>query len=936
MKSSLIYLSDINEFLYKKYQEYGNLTKYLDALQKKQKEVMPFLENVIMKYHQYTLSKERYEADMKSTMSYNTSYRGIMIFALVLSTIVLFLMLYRKIRKMGQNDKMVSSASEISLEQFAPYIKLIIVYGILSVMLYTFILWSIRSMDHANADIRGDLEKTPIAEEDFVQFKSYEGVALYHALRRNFAESTANESCSQNPRCREIKKIFDSFIISTPAEDGTMTRRRGKSAITYPTIEQVFQEKSQVYEPWKKVVSQVSDTLINKFQKVNSRNVLESSFAEIDRKVKLNDNVSLMKEIQNRAASLSVYVNNTPNVEMDISDRKSDIIKNEIVPAFKVISDMTMISGWDMKEGFSGGEEQTTVSSNVQCMLSCQIDDSCIVASFDGPRKKCTIHRSNIPEGTLMTANKDKTLYVKGTDNKQIFIQGAQKLKENPRATIFEQEGKEYQCKDDCLAGENCVKYIENAADGKCVKYMSQADTEIPVANIQTECNGSDCVNYKSSFKSIGKFVEFQNLFEQSQSSIAEKLTQIQKKYKYQINYILWHTEIKSELEAAYGKDYIRSFDDKIFDLLDKVQKKAESMQTELKSAKVPTYVSKEDFIENFNNMTLDEFMKNMLFTTDTLSFSVSTLNSFIQEDLSKNLSATDNIFLTQERYLKNFRFFITSFTVIIVLAYIYYVLNPLSSPIPSKNTGATSKIGMVANKAIDIIKDKSVDRYFKLIVPLVFVVLGVVMLNSWVKKTEALNDYNREILEKNGGNLSYVADSLFKIVTDIKNDIDTQGKGYSSSVKMSEINVSADKIGNLYDYIIETLRLLERCNLLLEGVDIELPFPWMDVSINLATIIICCIVAAVVFYQMNPVTLLYDIRNLNMQVKKVKAGETPDLSALGCDKMEDIGVMMKVIGFIVFMIIVSMFSMKLMRSAENYKMGLYNSKYYKESRCAT
>jgi hypothetical protein len=931
MKSSLTYLSDINEFLHSKFEEYKDMNKYIAALKQKQKEVMPFLENVIMKYHQYALSKERFENDMKSTLSYNTAYSVILKIVWAISTVILVLMLWRKCRKQTIKDE-DENKTGLSLFNFAPYIKLVIIYTIILVMLFTFMEWITRSLRESTDDIKGDLEKTPIAEEDFIQLKSYEGVALYHALRRNFAEPYAQKNCSQNDRCRQIKAFFDSYVIRSGAD---VKKVRGKSMIVYPTIDKIFDVTSMISSPWNNVINQVKDTLLNKFQKPNARGIIESNYREIDRKVKLNDNISLMKEIQLRASSLSSYIVNNPTFDIDINDKKDDIIKNEIVPAVKIISDMTAINGWTMKNGF----EETNaddVSSNIQCMLNCQIDDSCMVASFDIPSKKCSLYKNKVQEGAVFEKNQDKTIYLKGTDNKQIFIEGSQKLRNNPKGIIYEQEGKEYQCKDDCLAGENCVKYIENSADGKCTKYMSQSNKEISTEYI-TDCNGGDCVNYKSSFNSIGKFIEFKNLFEQSQSVIEIKLLEIQKKYKYQCNYTLWYSDIKTELESEYGKEYIIAFDDKLFDLFDKVQKKAETVRLDVKSTKVPKYISKEEFVRNFQNTNLDEFTKNILYPTDNLKYSVSTLNSFIQDDLARNLSATDNIFLAQERYLNNFRKLIISFTVIVSLGYVYYIINPLSQDIPSKQrVPSSSFVGKVANTAVDIIKDKSVDRYFKLVVPIVFVILGVILLQSWVKKTEALNDYNREILEKNGGNLVFAAESVFKIVSDIKNDIDNQGKDYSSTIKMSEMNISSDKVEDLYDYMIQTIELLEKCNLLLEGIDIELPFPWMDVSINLSTIVICCVVIAVLFYQMNPVTLLYDIRNLNMQVKKVKAGETPDLSALKCDNMEDIGVMMKVIGFIIFVIIISMFSMKLMKSADNYKMGLYNSKYFKESRCAT
>ena len=89
----------------------------------------------------------------------------------------------------------------------------------------------------------------------------------------------------------------------------------------------------------------------------------------------------------------------------------------------------------------------------------------------------------------------------------------------------------------------------------------------------------------------------------------------------------------------------------------------------------------------------------------------------------------------------------------------------------------------------------------------------------------------------------------------------------------------------------------------------------------------------------MNPIQLLNQIKQLYITIAKLNAGETVAaeyIAQLNCNDVAEINIALKIIGFVVFVMIVVTFSSKLHQSAQDYKIGLYNSKLYYESKCAS
>ena len=499
------------------------------------------------------------------------------------------------------------------------------------------------------------------------------------------------------------------------------------------------------------------------------------------------------------------------------------------------------------------------------------------------------------------------------------------------------------------MAGEQCVKYIQEVDTGKCTKTMSES-TFVP-STIDSRCEGNDCYLYKQRFSSIGTSVSVKKLFDSVKHLVRKQLVSVCEKHDFKINLLNMEKDIKDRLAVAHGPDFLIAVGNEISDLLEKVQQECQDAQKrKLEESKEPKnemslenkYISVDGFIEKFDKLTFAEFMS-MGTNVDTLAAGVSHLNGQISQQIADNRSATNNIFLAKERQLSSYKMFVGFGTAIAVFAYFQIVLkgfinqsNDGKNPTKS-NTGKGKSIYKVSK---DIIDGVSVDSYFRMFVPLIFLVLSVIIVVSWIKKTEALNDYNRDVLEKNGA-------ALVENTTEMKSQWEMIQKKYTGNTKEQKNKftpntllkdmtiVKEDKV-TLYNWLVGSVDLLDKCNLLFDGADIDLQFPWMDITINLAIAAVCLIVASFVLYKLSPSTLLSDLKQLYIEMKRSKAGETVDLSRWCEDDTEDISVSLKFVGFIIFLMIMWMFGSKLMDSAENYKMGLYNSKYYKEDRCAS
>ena len=898
LKSSLFYLKDINDFLKTKFDTYSDLNTYMSKLYENEKEVLPFLENVIMNKHYYDLVKDNYIADAKSQKQFNNTIR---ICSIVFDSLLIAILVVLIVKALSGTSSAWKKAEAL------------IVYILIIISVNFILIWISTSNKNKMNDYDGRIQSQIPVEANFVDFNKPDGVAMYFALKRGFAEPPTSKYR------KEIKKYYNLYAPVIP-NDTT-----GVKFTNYPSVSN-FIKGGQFYNDWKNIIDSTTHAATTIFQHVQSNGNVKSDYDSIDKQITYSDTITLMKEIHNQGDKLKSYVSNTVIADVQLSPKDiKNIITNEVIPAFNIKSTMDSLDGLMMKDtSLVKLVSQPEVTSNsTECMLKCELNDACLVAAFNIPSKKCTMMTSKIAKGSVLEHSLDDSLFIKDDGKNNLFLQGNGLIENVSGLYTTEQDG---DCKTSCLAGPECVMYTEKS--GKCE--ITTGDTNMAVSNINDCSADSNCTFYKNTVSAMGKEYDLSSMIDVAKNSITLTLVAVVQKYKYEFSISDNVQDISSGLQEYFGIDGYKSISDKINTILDNAETQATQLKKSLKPV-TPTYITQDQFVKNMNSMTYADF-GDMYYSVDTLNTVVGTLNTIVQSNISTNLSAENNMFLSQERGLNNKKWIISNISILMVIGFLYYLVSWHNSSSLQKG-GTNVKAGVT--KFASTFKNSSVDNIFKILIPIVFISFAIVIMVSSYQKQEALNTYNREVLEKNGGNLVAAIDNLEQNMQLIHDGIKKTNKQYSLTTEVKDMSVASDDEKNTYTYLISVIDLLEKCNLLMEGSDIVLPFPWTDVTVNLITVFVCVLVLFTVIGQIDPIGKMGEIRELNILQNKIRAGVSVNLSFLDYDDNDDIGITLKVISLIVFIIIVVMFSQKLLQSSQNYKMGLYNSKYYTESKCA-
>lgn len=922
LKSSLFYLSDINSFFKEKHVEFGDFTKYLDALRNDEKQLSPFLERVIMNKHRYDLGKAKF---IQNATSEKKFYKNIRIFLIIVDVLIITACTIVMFAKLVKNDE---KSVKDKLMVFLIFAIIILIVNFICVLV-------IRVCKHTEDDMEGRERESLAVESYFEDFDRPEGVALYYAIKRNFFEPSSSK------KRKLIKKYYDTF---TP----TLKDANKLSFTSFPTITDAIKKQE-----WKNLLDSVKNGITTKFESPIKQGSVITGYKslgnDIDQKIKFSNTLTLTKEIGIQGDALNSFVANKPETFIQLSDEEiKSIIETEIVPVFNMKTLMQEIPGMKLKNdsGFALLTAPSQVSNNVECMLNCEINDACTVAAFNVPSKKCSLYKTKLADGTVIVSEPDEALYVKGESKVNVFFEGGDMIAP-PKHALYQSESETTDCHKECLAGNACVKYVQET--NKCKSYTS--DAHISLDNINSTCKDGKCISYKQDIDKLGAKANSGIIIDKARDLILDKLLNILQKHKYELDLVENSETIKKALTSTYGNDLYNTTGEKINDLLDTTQIKANEAKKHFVGTTTPKYISQDSFIAKMNNITYQEFAS-MYYSIDTLSIVVNSLNTMVKSNLAMNLSGENNMFVIQEREKERRTFAIVNVSLIMFLSFGVYIVSKFNNQ-PLNIRGTFNKVvtatKQAAKKALQTsvgpkqipataaigLNSDTVDMFFKIAVPIVFICFVVVMMSSYNSKINALNSYNREVLEKNGEQLTAAVSDLSEDIADLNKSI-TNGKKFAFDTKLKEMNISVDKQKQFYNHFIVAIDLLEKCNLLMDGADIVLQFPWIDISYNLIIVIIALIVLGYVFVKLEPLGKLGQIKELYKLYNKVQADISVNLDVLKNNEDDEIGATLKIVAFIIFVIMVIMFSAKLIKSSRDYKMGLYNSKYYAESQCVT
>lgn len=258
-------------------------------------------------------------------------------------------------------------------------------------------------------------------------------------------------------------------------------------------------------------------------------------------------------------------------------------------------------------------------------------------------------------------------------------------------------------------------------------------------------------------------------------------------------------------------------------------------------------------------------------------------------------------------------------------------------------------------------------------------IVICGMMLNKRIK-TKAVNDYNKQVLLKNGSAIiessQYVINSIYDDIKNNRYGIQTGSIGLSKESKdlLKNDNILIDEslpsgeipMEHFYDYIVLASKLnaddkltddpnnnvttvypalvacingFDKCNILLEANDNPIPLPLLELSIWVIMILISIGVLMFMKNKIMPEAHFQKIRNASLIKRRLQKFIDVDLEDVDCmnddeNVDKDFKSIMTIVVAILILVFGIFFTNSVVSSANNFNSGLYGSELFRNSDC--
>jgi hypothetical protein len=884
MKSASFYLQKIVDFMRAKTIEHRSINTYLEIAKTNETEVFGFLENVIMNRHRYQTAKQAFIDRAKEQEKFNGNLKIALIVlnAVVGVAVIITVLMTSKIFSSSPDSPSRSSKIKI------------VILTITGLFVYTIASYvSIVYCDQLKGDYARAQTYNYMGERFFDKFENTKAVAMYQAHRFAFTEPAG-------PGRKVIKGFYDEFV--------TNGKKRAPAKMTLQEI--------RMHPDWPQIVDNCRpEYAIAASQQQPPQTNMDivtqkelDALANEENILRMWDNPTLLQEIRTKSKSMMGLV--TKLKEGDVDDKLNDaaiaaIIKKDLVSLFvqRDIIHMKDVAIKDPAKFDITPVEQFTVESEQEGVIYLQRNSTCNFIVFDAEKKVCAAFEEKaLPKNTILKyARGSSIFFVKDEkeNNRFVFLEGGD-LTDLPKEPISDMAPKTTDCVNECMDDPTCVSF-KIGEDDKCRKQIAMVRPSFDI--VQRECKGPSCITYKFDINEIGDPIDRLGFFDAANSSLQQKVFQLSQKYNFEFKWLNYTDLIRTELEIAYASNEIDMVMVKVIEVLEA----ADFMARNTTKAVGTKFISLDRFISKLDDMTLGDVMFYRKNVIQKLYDVIYVLHGKVEEGIANPTSVEQNMFVEKERALARQKILVYSLASCLVLAYAYYVADTYD-----KNG-----------------KDVS---YINLMMPLIVVGVVASIMISYHIKQESMYDYNKTVLESNNTKL---LDSIF-ILTVAVDKLQKQAPNKSVKAKIKELYIREETKQAIYDNIVEVVNMLERCNLTTDATNVLLPFPYVDISINVSMILVSAGVIMYMVGTMSPVENIFQIRLTNKIIRLVQdhpgkyfMKDFPELNCLAPDTSS-----LKVVGVIVFIIVSVMFSTKVLRSSSEFGQGLYNSRYFAEARC--
>ncbi len=880
LKSASFYLQKIIDFIREKTIEFGSFGTYLERVKSSDVEVFTFLEKIVMNRHRYELSRQRFIDEANKKISSAGTTKMVLI---VLNAVVGVLILGAVIMKSNLLDKTAPFLAKLK--------TMIVTALVVFVMTIAFYL-SIVYNDERKADFEGARNLKFDAERFFDKFESKTGVAMYYGLKFKFTEPAG-------PDRKLIRTTYDELVTAKE---------------TRPPKKLMVSEIRQ-HPEWPKIVDECRpEYLLLAAEAVAAGTITKSgqtqreleALSQEEDTLRLWDNAAMLQEIRTKSLALLGLV--TKLKEGDVTDKMNDedireVVKKEVVPLFTQ-RDIVYLPNVALKDPNAMGYaplDEFTVENQEACLLYLQQSQEANLVFYDGEKKTCTAYSlAAFPKGSVLKQSGSASAYIVADKDEQLVFLEAGPLIKLPAEPISETRAKTDNCAIECMDDSSCIGFSRR--QGVC--NLSLAMERPPFETVQLACTSdANCTTYKYDVKEFGQRVDIIGYFDDAKQAIKRRVVDLATKYNFEFSFLKYLDIIRNELDVVYSNTELDVVMVKVTETLEAADAE---MKNSLKSLS-NKFISFDRFERKLDEMTLGEVIYYQRNVIHKLHNVIYILHEKVQDGLANGTSIERNMFVDKERSLQRQKVLVWSMTAVLLLGYTFY--------------------------AVTVFEDEDASRgevSVRLMLPLVLLGVIVSVAVSHYTKQTSLYAYNRSILESNDTKL---LDSIFALNTSV--DIVTAEKK-SVKMKIKELKVRAEYKRDIYENSIKAINMLERCNLITDASNVLLPFPYIDMTVQGGMVLVSFLVIGYMMQYMSPVENIMQIRLAGKIVQLVKdhpgkyrLGDFPELDCLSPSTTP-----LKVIGTVVFIMVAAMYSNKVIRSGTEYSAGLYNSRYFVESRC--
>jgi hypothetical protein len=896
LRSATYLLESILSFMKEMTIKYNGFEQYMDKVKDHTHLALEFLENIINNMHRYEVFKAKMSAMHARTKDIYTTARGFAIFgALVLS--ITFVYLSFKFSKFDQK----------STGQKLQYIVLAIGFFV------SFIIMTHMFVSQATYVINDSETLSNVVYEGesfFDTFKNVDAIAVYYALNINFTHDGAAKDDQVLVKYDKLTLQGDKKVRTTininEVVGGKVPDVDWKKIVDECLPEYVKSVKQELQSSAKAVPTSENNATLEKSghsSKVSIETPMVQTHKELEKLNEAGYTVAswnlphVFKELQRESLELYNVVKKDP-AEIPPVSNTLEIFEKLIIPLFAAGGSMLKIPDIDIVAPETMTKLPMKDADGAESMLFNFVQNTdAYIACFSMSQKAGSVYADvGFPQGALLKASPDSIIYTKHDVDTTVFVETL--LSTN---LVDPVPAETTNIVAECLADSSCTVFDKV----KNMKYPNQA------TNYITTCANAGCIFQKTNLMSLAQRVDFTTYFNDVTPILVTRLKDIVNSYSNTL-YLLPNLDVvRNGLSSVFNESQIDLVMNRVSDIFTTVDEHT----TNLVVPHSRLYMTKSDFINKFDEYKLSDVLE----IKDTIVSKLQKLTTIVLRRMQKNIAnkvSVDNVYVQKHRQLEKMKLFIVLAGVILTTAYLHFSIGVYMS----KDKESKDSVYDVCYEALSVF------------VPLVFIIVVIVTMHSHYEKHMIELNYNEEILEGNTGQLLNRLDIVMRAIEDI---IVSIGTYTSSMVQMKTLKISPALVSELYDDILAAIDMLQKCNLITNSLE-KLPFPWVDISVNMASILILMVIMVMVANNINAADTLMHIKELHEIIIKVKtfprSFKVSDFPAIECETSAAAN--LKLAGMSLFAILGITMCKHMLTYTSSYESGLYSSRYYAESRC--